>query len=183
MAAVAWQQVKPLTQGGLLKFTHGGEFHAYNPDVVTLLQKAVQSGKKADYQVFADRVNQRAPAALRDLLALDTSDRPPINLDRVEPAEAIFPRFDSAGMSIGALSPEAHEALAVAMNRLGGSSNSGEGGEDPARFGTERNSASSRWPRRVSVSPPTTWSMPTSCRSRSPRAPSRARAGSCRDTR
>ncbi|MEJ2535087.1 MAG: glutamate synthase large subunit, partial [Gammaproteobacteria bacterium] len=78
-------------------------------------------------------------AALRDLLRL-TDVREPIELERVEPPEAIFPRFDSAGMSIGALSPEAHEALAIAMNRLGGASNSGEGGEDPARFGTERNS-------------------------------------------
>jgi glutamate synthase (NADPH/NADH) large chain len=139
VASLAWQQGQPLSQGGLLKFTHGGEFHAYNPDVVTLLQKAVQSEDKADYQAFADRVNQRAPAALRDLFTL-RGDRAPIELDRVEPAESIFPRFDSAGMSIGALSPEAHEALAIAMNRLGGSSNSGEGGEDPARFGTERNS-------------------------------------------
>ncbi|MEE4175258.1 MAG: glutamate synthase large subunit, partial [Xanthomonadales bacterium] len=139
VAKVAWQNAAPLTQGGLLKYAHGGEFHAYNPDVVTLLQKAVQSGKKADYQEFADRVNMRAPAALRDLFRV-TSDRPPVDLDEVEPVESIFPRFDSAGMSIGALSPEAHEALAIAMNRLGGSSNSGEGGEDPARFGTERNS-------------------------------------------
>lgn len=139
VAAEAWQQIKPLAQGGLLKFTHGGEFHAYNPDVVTTLQTAVKSGKRSDYRQFSDLVNHRAPAALRDLLALDDS-RQPIDLDRVEPAEAIFPRFDSAGMSIGALSPEAHEALAVAMNTLGGSSNSGEGGEDPGRFGTVRNS-------------------------------------------
>ncbi len=139
VAALAWQQGVPLSQGGLLKFAHGGEFHAYNPDVVTSLQKAVQSGLKADYQVYADRVNQRAPAALRDLLR-PRSSRAPIALDQVEPVESIFPRFDSAGMSIGALSPEAHEALAIAMNRLGGSSNSGEGGEDPARFGTEKNS-------------------------------------------
>ena len=139
VAKVAWQNAAPLAQGGLLKYAYGGEFHAYNPDVVTLLQQAVQSGRKADYQAFADRVNQRAPAALRDLFRV-TSDREPVPLDAVEPVESIFPRFDSAGMSIGALSPEAHEALAVAMNRLGGSSNSGEGGEDPARFGTERNS-------------------------------------------
>src|SRR5690606_34709424 len=65
---------------------------------------------------------------------------PPVPLEEVEPPEAIFPRFDSAGMSLGALSPEAHEALAIAMNRLGGRSNSGEGGEDPARNGTERRS-------------------------------------------
>ncbi|TOM84969.1 hypothetical protein CGH67_30745, partial [Vibrio parahaemolyticus] len=61
-------------------------------------------------------------------------------LERIEPKTELFKRFDSAAMSIGALSPEAHEALATAMNRLGGYSNSGEGGEDPRRFGTERNS-------------------------------------------
>ena len=83
------------------------------------------------------RVNSRAPAALRDLLALDAK-RDAIPIDDVEPAEEILKRFDSAGMSLGALSPEAHEALATAMNRLGARSNSGEGGEDPARYGTER---------------------------------------------
>src|SRR5207247_10427416 len=65
---------------------------------------------------------------------------PPVPLAQVEPAEAILARFDGAGMSLGALSPEAHEALAIAMNRLGARSNSGEGGEDPARYRTERNS-------------------------------------------
>ncbi len=137
--ALAWKQGVPVAQGGLLKFTHGGEYHAYNPDVVLGLQKAVVSGLASDYREFADRVNHRPPAALRDLLKLRY---PPeaLPLEQVEPAERLFPRFDSAAMSIGALSPEAHEALAVAMNRLGGNSNSGEGGEDPDRFGTERNS-------------------------------------------
>ena len=139
VADEAWNQGRPLSQGGLLKFAHGGEFHAYNPDVVTTLQTAVQSGLKSDYDRFADRVNKRSPAALRDLFRV-ASDREPLPLEQVQPAEEIFPRFDSAGMSIGALSPEAHEALAIAMNRLGGASNSGEGGEDPQRFGTERNS-------------------------------------------
>ena len=71
-------------------------------------------------------------ATLRDLLGF-RKDLKPIDLSEVEPVENIFPRFDSAAMSLGALSPEAHEALAVAMNTLGGRSNSGEGGEDPAR--------------------------------------------------
>ena len=65
---------------------------------------------------------------------------PPIPIEEVEPISAIIARFDSAGMSLGALSPEAHEALAIAMNRLGARSNSGEGGEDPVRYGTEKNS-------------------------------------------
>jgi glutamate synthase (NADPH/NADH) large chain len=135
----AWRPGQPIIQGGLLKFTHGGEYHAFNPDVVTALHTAVSSGRVEDYRFFADRVNNRVPSCLRDLLRLRPADRP-LSLDQVEPVERIYPRFDTAAMSIGALSPEAHEALAVAMNRLGGNSNTGEGGEDPARFGTERNS-------------------------------------------
>ncbi|AWL12975.1 Glutamate synthase (NADPH) [Saliniradius amylolyticus] len=136
---IAWVKRKQLNHGGLLKYVHGGEYHAYNPDVVTTLQKAVVSGNYEDYKVFAGLVNDRPVAHLRDLLKLKLSDTP-IDLDEVEPEENLYPRFDTAAMSIGALSPEAHEALAIAMNRLGGKSNSGEGGEDPARFGNERNS-------------------------------------------
>ncbi|MGB7451881.1 MAG: glutamate synthase large subunit [Lysobacterales bacterium] len=139
LARAAWNFGQPITQGGLLKFTWDGEFHAYNPDVVTSLQKAVQSGNYKDYAVFARLVNQRQPAALRDLLKLRAAEEP-APIENVEPAKSLFPRFDTAAMSIGALSPEAHEALAVAMNTLGGHSNSGEGGEDPARFNTNRNS-------------------------------------------
>ncbi|MFC6441165.1 glutamate synthase large subunit [Bowmanella sp. JS7-9] len=136
---VAWLKRKAISHGGLLKYVHDGEYHAYNPDVVQSLQKAVMSGDYQDYKVFADLVNQRGVATLRDLLALKPQQAA-IDISKVEPAEALYPRFDTAAMSIGALSPEAHEALAIAMNRLGGQSNSGEGGEDPARFNTERNS-------------------------------------------
>jgi glutamate synthase (NADPH/NADH) large chain len=139
LARAAWDYGRPITQGGLLKFTWGGEFHAYNPDVVTSLQKAVQSGDQKDYAVFAQLINQRHPAALRDLLKLRPA-QDPTPMEDVEPAKRLFLRFDTAGMSIGALSPEAHEALAIAMNTLGGRSNSGEGGEDPARFNSKRNS-------------------------------------------
>ncbi|MEG0175978.1 MAG: glutamate synthase large subunit, partial [Aeromonas sp.] len=139
LARQAWLGRKPLTQGGLLKFVHGGEYHTYNPDVVQTLQVAVRSGNYADYKEYARLVNERPVATLRDLLSLKKGTTP-IALDAVEPAASMFPRFDSAAMSIGALGPEAHEALAVAMNRLGGQSNSGEGGEDPKRFGTEKNS-------------------------------------------
>ncbi|MGR2768386.1 glutamate synthase large subunit [Photobacterium ganghwense] len=135
----AWLKRKPIEHGGLLKYVHGGEFHAYNPDVVGTLQKAVRSGDYQDYLAFAREVNERPIAAIRDLLKLKTSGNP-IALEQVEAATELFKRFDSAAMSIGALSPEAHEALAIAMNRLGGYSNSGEGGEDPRRFNTERNS-------------------------------------------
>jgi glutamate synthase (NADPH/NADH) large chain len=84
-------------------------------------------------------VNDRPVSCIRDLLKL-TPNHAPIPLDQVEPAAAILARFDSAGMSLGALSPEAHESLAIAMNRLGARSNSGEGGEDPIRYKTEKNS-------------------------------------------
>lgn len=139
LARVAWLKRKPLSHGGLLKYVHDGEYHAYNPDVVKSLQTAVVSGDYADYQIYAKHVNERAPSHFRDLLALN-SPSDPIDISEVEGAENLFPRFDTAAMSIGALSPEAHEALAIAMNRLGGQSNSGEGGEHPSRFGTEKNS-------------------------------------------
>lgn len=135
----AWAKRKAIEHGGLLKYVHGGEYHAYNPDVVGTLQQAVKSGESSDYQSFAKQVNQRPVAMLRDLMTLKQSATP-LPLEKVEPSTELFKRFDSAAMSIGALSPEAHEALATAMNRLGGYSNSGEGGEDPRRFGTERNS-------------------------------------------
>ncbi|MFV0436208.1 MAG: glutamate synthase large subunit [Desulfopila sp.] len=134
----AWQaRHRPLPPGGLVRYFHGGEYHAFNPDVVQALRRAVDSGDYADYQVFSRLVNERPVAALRDLLQLKKAG-PPVDIDAVEPAENFYSRFDSAAMSIGALSQEAHEALAIAMNRLGGYSNSGEGGEDPARFGTEK---------------------------------------------
>ncbi|PWG64822.1 glutamate synthase large subunit [Sediminicurvatus halobius] len=132
----AWRRSEPLAQGGLLKYVHGGEYHAFNPDVVASLQEAAYSGDYERYQVFAESVNTRPVAAFRDLLRLREAE--PIPLEEVEPLESILKRFDSAGMSLGALSPEAHEALSIAMNRLGGRSNSGEGGEDEARYGTER---------------------------------------------
>ena len=137
LADIAWNSRKKREQGGLLKYVHGNEYHAYNPDVIATLQKAVQGGSYDDYKAYAELVNERPAMVLRDLLALKKADSP-LDLDQVEPVSAILSRFDSAGMSLGALSPEAHEAMATAMNRLGGRSNSGEGGEDPARFGTER---------------------------------------------
>jgi glutamate synthase (NADPH/NADH) large chain len=139
LAARAWNAGDSIEHGGLFKYVHDGEYHAYNPDVVATLQAAVISGDAALYRQFAALVNERPVACLRDLFAL-SKDRKPISIAEVEPAAEIFKRFDGAGMSLGALSPEAHEALAIAMNRLGGRSNSGEGGEDPARYHTERNS-------------------------------------------
>ncbi len=139
LSKAAWRSRQPIEHGGLLKYVHDAEYHAFNPDVVTSLQQAVKTGDYAAYRDYAALVNDRPPAMLRDLLALKPVEDA-IPVDRVESIENILLRFDSAGMSLGALSPEAHESLATAMNRLGGRSNSGEGGEDPARYGTERNS-------------------------------------------
>ncbi len=139
MAMRAWNPRSQSEQGGLHKFVHGGEYHMYNPDVIAALQAAVVSGEYEQYRLFAELVNRRPASTLRDLLGLRQLQQP-ISVEEVEPIEAIMARFDGAGMSLGALSPEAHEALAIAMNRLGGRSNSGEGGEDPARYGTEKNS-------------------------------------------
>ena len=137
LSLAAWTARKPVAQGGLYKYVQNEEYHAYHPDVVNTLHRAVRSGDYADYQVFADLVNNRPVTTFRDLLKI-SGQAQSIPIDEVEPLEAILKRFDSAGMSLGALSPEAHEALAIAMNRMGGRSNSGEGGEDPARYGTER---------------------------------------------
>jgi glutamate synthase (NADPH/NADH) large chain len=139
LAEDAWKARKALDQGGLLKFVYGKEYHAFNPDVINTLHTAVRSGDYTDYLAYADLVNQRPVATIRDLLQLKKAAQAlPIN--DVEPLEAILKRFDSAGMSLGALSPEAHESIAIAMNTLGGRSNSGEGGEDPVRYGTIKNS-------------------------------------------
>ncbi len=133
----AWNPKEEVGPGGLLKFVHGGEYHAYHPDVIRTIQKAVMSGDYQEYKAFSRIVNQRPAMVLRDLLSLNEGEGS-IAVEEVEPEESILKRFDSAGMSLGALSPEAHEALAEAMNSLGGRSNSGEGGEDPERYGTNR---------------------------------------------
>jgi len=133
----AWLSRKKIMQGGLLKYIHGGEYHMINPDVVRTIQDAVQSGDFEQYRKFAQLVDNRPLSTIRDMFKL-REDQEPVDIDQVEPIEGILKRFDSAGMSLGALSPEAHEALAQGMNRLGGRSNSGEGGEDPARFGTDK---------------------------------------------
>ncbi|MBB6519795.1 glutamate synthase large subunit [Pseudoteredinibacter isoporae] len=133
---IAWIDRKTIEPGGLLKYVHGQEYHAFNPDVVQTLQQAVKTGDYSIWKKYADLVNERPIATLRDMLKLKEATAIP--LDEVEPMENIVARFDSAAMSLGALSPEAHEALAQAMNTLGGRSNSGEGGEDPKRYGTNK---------------------------------------------
>ena len=137
LAENAWNPRVAINQGGLLKFVHGQEYHCYNPDVIATLHEAVATGDYDKYREYADIVQGRPVAVLRDLLGV-RQDLAAIAVDEVEPIEQITPRFDSAGMSLGALSPEAHESLATGMNRMGGRSNSGEGGEDESRYGTEK---------------------------------------------
>ena len=135
----AWNDLHRQEIGGLLKYVHGGEYHMFNPEVVMSLQHASRTGEPQDWKTYTDFVHARPPSALRDLLQLKQAGTP-TPLDEVAPAGDLLRRFDTAAISLGALSPEAHEALAIAMNRLGGRSNSGEGGEDPARYGTDKRS-------------------------------------------
>ena len=129
----AFPDVNKLENFGFIQYRKGGEYHGNNPELTKVLHKAVREGTYDHYQAYQDYLGTRPVAALRDLLDFQ-SDRDSINLDEVESAEDIVKRFCTGGMSLGALSPEAHETLAIAMNRLGGKSNSGEGGEDPIRF-------------------------------------------------
>ncbi len=117
--------------GGFYKHRRGEELHVTGPRVVLDLQKSVRSGETEAWQRYLDTIGDRPPALVRDLLGF--VHREPVPIDEVEPAEEIMRRFTTAAMSLGALSREAHEALAEAMNRIGGKSNSGEGGEDPDR--------------------------------------------------
>tara|TARA_Y100001935_G_scaffold88886_1_gene73771 strand:- start:245 stop:3097 length:2853 start_codon:yes stop_codon:yes gene_type:complete len=128
--------VSEIGLGGLLKFVHGGEYHTYNPEVVKKLQEAVKTGSPDAYQEYANLVNHRPPAMLRDLLEINY----PKKVKKVKPVEIsqLLKKFDSAGMSLGALSPDAHETLAEAMNSMGARSNSGEGGEAKERYGTSK---------------------------------------------
>ena len=125
--------------GGFYKHRRGEDTHITGPKVVLDLQKAVRSGDPADWKRYLSTVESRKPALIRDLLTFVQRD--PIPLEEVESADDIMRRFTTAAMSLGALSKEAHETLAEAMNLIGGRSNSGEGGEDPERFHTPRNSA------------------------------------------
>jgi len=139
LAKKAWDPRQPVPHGGLLKFSTMGEKHAFHPDVVKTIHEAVETGDKEKYNEFAALVNNSQALVLRDLLKLKSSNTA-IPVTEVESIESILSRFDSAAMSLGALSPEAHETLAEAMNEIGGRSNSGEGGESPHRYGTTKTS-------------------------------------------
>ncbi len=125
--------------GGFYKHRRGEDLHVTGPMAVLDLQKSVRSGDPGSWGKYLETVSDRPPALVRDLLGFVATDA--IRVEEVESAEHIMRRFTTAAMSLGALSREAHEALAEAMNMIGGKSNSGEGGEDPLRFRTSRNSA------------------------------------------
>ena len=126
-----------LEEAGYFRFRRNGEFHAFNPTVFKSLHKFVKAGKSEDYEKYVDAVETGEPSSLRDLLAFKSST--PIPIEEVEPAEHIVRRFTTGSMSFGALSRETHETLAIAMNRLGAKSGSGEGGESPTRFTPQPN--------------------------------------------
>ena len=122
-----------LVDRGFFRYRKGGEHHDLNPLVFKSLHKAVREESAEAFEEYSRAVDEGKPSRLRDLLAWRRADEP-LALDEVEPAATIVERFATAAMSLGALSREAHEVLAVGMNRLGARSNSGEGGEDPRRF-------------------------------------------------
>ncbi len=131
---------RSLPAGGQYQYREGGEHHLFNPETVHRLQVATRSG---DYQAFKDYTalvdsQSKHLCTLRGLMDLKPAAKP-VPIEEVEPVEAIVRRFKTGAMSYGSISKEAHEALAVAMNRIGGKSNTGEGGEDPARYTLEAN--------------------------------------------
>ncbi len=125
-------QAESLPDHGRVRFRKDGEDHGWAPPTVVALQQAIKAGTAQAYDGFLEKQAMRRPAGPRDLLAIRPGT--PIPLDEVEPVEAIRRRFISSAMSLGALSPEAHATLAIAMNRMGAKSNSGEGGEDPHNY-------------------------------------------------
>ena len=125
-----------LEVGGEYAFRREGELHLFTPEVVFLLQHSTRTGRYEVFEKYSEEVNRlaREGGALRGLFAFKQGLRPPVPLDEVEPASEIVKRFNTGAMSYGSISAEAHETMAVAMNRLGGRSNSGEGGEDVDRL-------------------------------------------------
>lgn len=124
---------KKLENLGFVQYRPGGEYHMNSPELSKALHKAVDGKHYDHYEVYKQHLEGRPTTALRDLLDFQ-SERPSIPIEEVESVSEIVKRFCTGGMSLGALSREAHETLAIAMNRIGGKSNSGEGGEDPVRY-------------------------------------------------
>ncbi len=137
----AWPDVrllfsKGLDAGGRYLWRRNGEHHLFNPMTITRLQQAVRSGEASTYEEYSRRINDQTQqlGTLRGLLLLDEEGATPVPLDEVEPWTEIVKRFKTGAMSYGSISKETHETLAIAMNRLGAKSNTGEGGEDPERY-------------------------------------------------
>jgi glutamate synthase (NADPH/NADH) large chain len=136
------QQSEILTEG-VLSYRKHGEHHAWNPETIALLQWSTRTGDYSKFKEYSQQVNTNTsrPGFIRGLLKMKTN---PIPIDEVEPVEQIMRRFVTGAMSYGSISREAHETLAIAMNRIGGRSNTGEGGEDPMRFSPLENGDSVR---------------------------------------
>lgn len=134
------ESIAALDEGGFYTVARGGkgEFHAFNPKVVQTLHKFLKTGDRESFLKYMDTVQSRDPVSPRDLFRLKNTGAA-VPLEEVDSVESIRSRFTTAGMSLGALSPEAHECLAIAMNKIGGKSNSGEGGEDPERYSVREN--------------------------------------------
>ncbi len=135
----AFDRMMPLNIGGLIKYLDGEEYHDFAPKHIHAIHKLSKSGQKSDFEQFKSYINNRDKKFIRDFFQLK-SQRASIDISEVEPLSEIFKRFSTAAMSLGSISPEAHECLAEAMNTIGGKSNSGEGGEDAVRFKTVKNS-------------------------------------------
>jgi len=125
-----------LETGGEYQWRREGEVHLFNPETVFLLQHSTRSRQYEVFEKYTQTVDQLSEeaATLRGLFAIRTGERPPVPIEEVEPVSEIVKRFSTGAMSYGSISQEAHQTLAIAMNRLGGKSNTGEGGEDPDRF-------------------------------------------------
>ncbi|MGW0174203.1 glutamate synthase large subunit [Rhodococcus sp. NPDC003322] len=132
---------RELEVGGEYQWRREGEYHLFNPDTVFKLQHATRTGQYSIFKEYTKMVDDQSErlASLRGLFKFKSGLREPISIDEVEPASEIVKRFSTGAMSYGSISAEAHETLAIAMNRLGARSNSGEGGEDPRRFEVEEN--------------------------------------------
>ena len=149
---------RELEVGGEYQWRREGEIHLFNPKTVFKLQHATRAKRYDIFKEYTQLVDDQATelATLRGLLRLREGVLPPVPVDEVEPVLEIVKRFATGAMSYGSISAEAHETLAIAMNRLGGKSNTGEGGEDaralhPRRQRRSRGAApSSRWPRAAS---------------------------------
>jgi glutamate synthase domain-containing protein 2/glutamate synthase domain-containing protein 1/glutamate synthase domain-containing protein 3 len=129
-----------LVVGGQYQYREGGEYHLLNPATISKLQHAVRANNATTFQEYTDLIDEQSRhlCTLRGLMKLKYSDKP-ISIDEVEPAKEIVKRFTTGAMSFGSISKEAHETLAIAMNRIGGMSNTGEGGEDEGRFKPDAN--------------------------------------------